>query len=116
MKITDIIRKVLDVVDQAEAEPVQQTIKPEEADGNIEAEVQIDFNDPTDDEIRRFKQIAGLTPDAARPLIANAPAEKYAGVDAVTTLAGGGVNGPKHPADIRSSTVAMYPGTVYGAK
>jgi hypothetical protein len=35
------------------------------------------------------------------PAIANAPDEKYADIDAVTTLAGGGVNGPKHPADIR---------------
>lgn len=118
MKITDIIRKVLDVVDQAETEEQSQAeiIRPEEADGGIEAEVQINFNDPADDEIRRFKQIAGLTPDAVRPLIANAPAEKYADIDSVTTLAGGGLNGPKHPADIKGSTMSMYPGTVYGAK
>lgn len=118
MKITDIIRKVIDVIDQAEAaeQPVQQVIKPEEADGGIEAEVQINFNDPAEEEIRRFKQIAGLTTDAARPLIANAPDEKYADIDAVTTLAGGGLNGPKHPADIKGSTISMYPGKVYGAK
>lgn len=118
MKITDVIRKVLDVVDQAEAEEqqVQQVIKPEEHDGGIEAEVQINFNDPAEDEIRRFKQIAGLTPDAARPLIANAPNEKYADIDAVTTLAGGGLNGPKDPADIKSSTMPMYPGKVYGGQ
>ena len=116
MKITDVIRKVLDVIDQAEAEPIDQVIRPEEADGGIEAEVQINFNDPAEEEIRRFKQIAGLTADSPRPLIANAPDEKYADVAAVTTGAGGGLNGPKDPADIRGSTMAMYPGKVYGAK
>ena len=118
MKITDVIRKVIDVIDQAEAKEQSQVevIRPEEADGGIEAEVQIDFNDPTSDEIRRFKQIAGLTSDATRPMIANAPDEKYADIDAVTTLAGGGLNGPKHPADIRGSTVPQYPGKVFGAQ
>jgi hypothetical protein len=33
--------------------------------------------------------------------LANSPNEVVADVDAVTTLAGGGVNGPKHPDDIR---------------
>ena len=118
MKITDVIRKVIDVIDQAEAEEQSQVevIRPEEADGGIEAEVQINFNDPAEEEIRRFKQIAGLTTDAARPLIANAPDEKYADISAVTTNAGGGLNGPKNPADIKGSTMSMYPGTVYGAK
>jgi hypothetical protein len=32
-----------------------------------------------------------------------------AGIDAVTVNAGGGLNGPKHPADIRADSVAMYP-------
>jgi hypothetical protein len=31
----------------------------------------------------------------------NTPNEIVADVDSVTTLAGGGVNGPKHPHDIR---------------
>ena len=41
-----------------------------------------------------------LDADSFGPL-ANSPNEVVAPVDAVTTLAGGGVNGPKHPADIR---------------
>ena len=40
---------------------------------------------------------------------ANEPGEVYADIDAVTTLAGGGHNGPKHPSDIRGEHPSMYP-------
>ena len=104
MKITDIIRKVLDVIDQAECEQAQETPAP------IEAEVEITNIpvDPYSDEVRRMKQIAGLLP-VGEPVIANAPNEQYADVDAVTTLAGGGPNGPKHPHDLRVKDPSMYP-------
>lgn len=39
----------------------------------------------------------------------NEPNERYASIHAVTTQAGGGVNGPKNPADIRGSSVNIYP-------
>lgn len=39
----------------------------------------------------------------------NEPNEKYANIHSTTTSAGGGVNGPKHPADIRGSSVNIYP-------
>jgi hypothetical protein len=100
MKITDIIRKVLDVIDQADAEEQHPT--------PIAAGVEINVADPFDDEVRRMKQIAGLLPQTA-PAIANAPNEQYADVDAVTTLAGGGPNAPKHPHDIRVKDPSMYP-------
>lgn len=100
MKITDIIRTILDVIDQAE-DVVDQ---PEP----ITAQVQLTNIDSSDDEIRRIQQIAGLLPTDV-PAIANAPAEKYADVDAVTTLAGGGPNGPKHPHDLRIKDPSMYP-------
>ena len=103
MKITDVIRKVLDVIDQADEQaPAQE--KP------ISAELEI-TNIPVDnysDEVRRIKQIAGLLP-VNHPAIANAPNEQYADVDAVTTLAGGGPNAPKHPHDIRVKDPSMYP-------
>ncbi len=96
MKITDIIRQVLDVIDQAEQPAGPQV------------DVQVNINDPYDDEVRRMKQIAGLLP-VGQPVIANAPNEQYADVDAVTTLAGGGANGPKHPHDLRVKDPSMYP-------
>jgi hypothetical protein len=54
-----------------------------------------------------FKQIQDLHSDdcgcgCAGKEYSNTPEEKYADIDAVTDNAGGGVNGPKHPADLRT--------------
>ena len=88
MRATDIVRQVLDLLDAVEGE---HDLKPQ-------AHVHIDQNNEPDD---RFKQIlAMLDADSFGPL-ANSPNEVVAPIDAVTTDAGGGVNGPKHPADIR---------------
>jgi hypothetical protein len=88
MRATDIVRQVLDLLDAVEG---QHDLKPE-------AHVHIDQNDEPDD---RFKSIlAMLDADSFGPL-ANSPNEIVAPIDAVTTDAGGGVNGSKHPADIR---------------
>lgn len=45
------------------------------------------------DELDDIKRLGGM--------YSNTPNEVVAPVEAVTTSAGGGVNGPKHPADIR---------------
>ena len=88
MRATDIVRKVLDLLDAVDGNE----------DTSIEAEVHVHQNGEEDN---RFKQIlAMLDADSFGPL-ANSPNEVVAPIDAVTTLAGGGVNGPKHPADIR---------------
>jgi hypothetical protein len=39
---------------------------------------------------------------------ANAPNEQYADIEAVTSHAGGGINGPKHAADIRTDSPSLY--------
>jgi hypothetical protein len=63
-----------------------------------------------DDELARMKQIAGLLPTSSCDSeYANTPQEKYASIDSVTVDAGGGVNGPKHPSDIRGEHPSMYP-------
>jgi len=41
--------------------------------------------------------------------LANSPATLVATVDMVTKDAGGGVNGPKHPSDLRADSFSMYP-------
>ena len=90
MDIKDVIRAVLDILDQHESHDKEMYDQPDvEVTGDPE-------------EVSRFRQIFDLLDkgDGMSPL-SNAPNEKYAGVDSVTTLAGGGVNGPKHPADIR---------------
>jgi len=88
MRATDIVRQVLDLLDAVEG------------DHDLKPEVKIDVQQ-NGEEDNRFKQIlAMLDADSFGPL-ANSPNEVVAPIEAVTTDAGGGVNGPKHPADIR---------------
>ena len=87
MRATEIIRAVLDIIDSQEEPGITGTV-------NIQRTTQ-------DDESARFMQVLDLLSKGDDPAIANAPNEKYADIDAVTTNAGGGVNGPKHPDDIR---------------
>jgi len=85
MSARDLLRAVLDILD---AEDEQK----------VKADITINQND---EEPSHFKQIlAMLDADSFGP-IANSPNEVVAPISAVTTDAGGGVNGPKHPADIR---------------
>lgn len=92
MRAVEFVRQILDLIDQFDAEPEEQ-----------ERYTQ-------DDEHARFDQIADIlqTKDVSMPC-ANTPNEVVADIDSVTTLAGGGVNGPKHPADIRVKDPTDYP-------
>ena len=94
MRAHEIIRAVLDIIDQ-----VGDQEQPDDTPGGY-----------TDDDISRFKQIAGIIdqPGSMSPL-SNAPNEQIADVASVTTDAGGGVNGPKHPHDLRVKDPSMYP-------
>ena len=99
MRIHDIIRSVLDIIDQVDGEPHTAIDQPDDTPQGY-----------CDDDIARFKQIAGIVsqPGEMSPL-SNAPNEKIADITAVTVDAGGGVNGPKHPHDIRVKDPSMYP-------
>jgi len=90
MDIRDIIRGILDKLEQIQ---------------------QVDDNYPEEEpgeQGSRFKHIYAML-DRERKEVSNAPNEKYADIEAVTTDAGGGVNGPKHPADIRVKDPTDYP-------
>ena len=85
MSARDLLRAVLDLLD---AEDEQK----------VKADVHIHQNNEPEN---RFKSIlAMLDADSFGPL-ANSPNEIVADVDAITRLAGGGPNKPKHPDDIR---------------
>ena len=99
MRATDIVRQVLDLLDQVEG---QHDIK----DGAIDAEVHVHQNDEPEN---RFKQILAMLDANSFGPLANSPNEVVAPVSAVTTDAGGGVNGPKHPHDIRVKDPSAYP-------
>ena len=88
MKISDLIRGALDLIDR-NSEPV-----------HIQATVAVPV-----DELDQMKQLAGIAEPAE---FANAPGEHVSDIEAV--LAGGAdINKPKHPSDMRSDSVSMYP-------
>lgn len=63
------------------------------------------------DDVNRFKQIKDLASTDEPTQFANTPKEEYADIDSVTVNAGGGMNKPKHPSDIRGEHPSMYPAT-----
>lgn len=78
MRATDKIRKILDLIDSLD-------------------ENQTDMMDPEDN---RFLQVMDLVnPD--NHTYDTRPRERTASATSVTDCAGGGLNGPKHPDDIR---------------
>ena len=92
MRATEIIRGVLDLIDQVECAqeaPVQQ--------------------DPIGG---AFAQLSAEPVEVQSPSIYdNSPDVHVQGIESVTTAAGlGGLNGPKNPADLRANSVSMYPG------
>ena len=108
MRIQDIIRNMIDMIDgvQQEQEPEQTTI--------IVAHPTATIDEPADasplthgDDIRRFKQIVDLA-DKQTTEYTNTPKEEYAGVESVTTDAGGGWMEPKHTKDIRGNSSRIY--------
>jgi len=93
MRATDIVRQVLDLLDQVEGQhDIEPGVIPDDETCGAEQGEPI---------AGRFKQIFAMLDNPSQGPLANSPNEVVADVDAVTTLAGGGMNGPKDPADIR---------------
>jgi hypothetical protein len=82
----DYVRMMLDIIDQKE---IQQP-------------------EPSEPVASRFRQIYDVLSKRDTRAVANAPNEVVTSIDSVTTDAGGGVNGPKHPADIRVKDPSPY--------
>lgn len=83
MRTTDLIRDILDLIDSIDS---QQT--------------------NTEVDNRAHDQISDLL--STDNSYSTEPDEHYASVDSVTTAAGGGVNEPKNPADIRVKDPGAY--------
>lgn len=92
MKITDIIRSVLDIVDgaQAPAEPV----------------VAVEITAEPEAELMDMQRLAGILAD---PEYANEPNTVVAPM-AAAFPAGDDVHHSKNPADIRTNAPSMFPG------
>jgi len=102
MKASDIIRELLCLIDVIDAN--QQG-----AEQVTAVAVDVVSEPVLDDGERRFKQIFDILSREREGQYANSPTETIAGIESVTTDAGGGWNGPKHPADLRVKDPSMYP-------
>ena len=103
MRAIEIIRQVLNMIDSIETNAAQGAMHTEPA----EISVEIEAGEP--DELARMKQIAGLLTGPEEIQYSYQPQARIAGIEAVTTDAGGGVIGPENPADMRANSVSMYP-------
>lgn len=100
MKVAEIIRSILDILDSQES----TTTVSDQPVGY------------SDNDIKRFRQIVDLA-DSPQTGYSNEPNEQYADLDSVTNDAGAdGWQGTKDPADIRGEHPSLYPGKVYGAR
>jgi len=95
MRITELIRGILDIIDG------KNIPRPDEPVPNEQF---------YDDDIRRFRQVVDLADDGEPTEYSNTPKEEYAGIEAVTSAAGGGPNKPKHVDDIRGDHVRVHGG------
>lgn len=98
---TELIRTILDIIDQLETPAVEVAVVDAGSIDTIPDDVWFDDNDG---------DVSGCNS------YSNSPHERVAPVSAVTTDAGGGLNGPKHPADIRTDAPSMYPNAQWDGK
>ena len=99
MKITDIIRGVLDLIDGAEAPEQTPAIAVA-----VELEPEAELLEP-EAELMDIQRLAGILAD---PEFANEPNEIVAPVGAAFP-AGDDVHSSKNPADIRADSISMFP-------
>jgi hypothetical protein len=105
MKAQEIIRAVLDILGREEQ--ADETVQPDDTPQD----------QPTmSNDQNRFKQVFGLLDKEKEAIFTNRSKEQYADTEAVTThTRGSGCLNLKHLADIKSNSIPMYSGTVYGA-
>ncbi len=93
MRVSEIIRGILDVLDGKNVPHPTEEVPNEQF---------------YDDDVRRFRQIVDLKDRGEITQYSNTPKEEYAGIEAVTTAAGGGPNKPKHIDDIRGNSTRVH--------
>jgi hypothetical protein len=101
MRATEILRGILDIIDDIEDQQGQE----------LQVSEPVATAEIHNDEERRMNQIKDLLPTARITTVyANSPIEAVADIESVTTDAGGGTNGPKHPHDLRGNSFPLYKG------
>ncbi len=105
MRASDIIRGVLDLIDQIDCPPQEAEVTLVVPANNTPAENPM--TRPAD--ANHFKQIFDILSAERNQMYSNSPAEVVTGIESVTTDAGGGWMGPKNPADLKSNSISLYP-------
>ena len=100
MRATEIIRGVLDLIDQVECATHPTEELPQDPIGGAFAQI--------------FAKLAAEQPPQDPPIYTNSPDTHVQGIEAVTTAAGLGTLGASSPSDIRTNAPSLYPN--YGAK
>lgn len=110
MRIQDIIADFMDLLDQKSQPEPETTVIIAHPTATVDAPADASPLSHAGDDMRRFRQIIDLVDNNGQDPYGNSPKERYADIDSVTCDAGGGMQAPKHPADIRVQHPSMYPG------
>jgi hypothetical protein len=90
MRATEILRNLLDLIDNLDGQDENKSYFADEVSSDCGCGDDCDCPD-------------------CQSKLANSPDTLVASVNMVTKDAGGGVNGPKHPSDLRADSFSMYP-------
>ena len=122
MRVQDIIRSMVDMIDhmQSNKPEVTPTVVVSHPTATIvpvgDAPGESSPLTHAGDDINRWKQIVDLASTDDCSPIGNTPDPKIASIDSVTIDAGGGMNGPKDPSDLRGEHVSLYPNHQHGVR
>jgi hypothetical protein len=108
MRITDIIRGILDQLDQSVKQPAPEPVVQEP-----EFVIAVPQEEQEPDLVAIIQQLAGLESPEAE--YANEPCEVVAPIGAAFP-GGDDVHSRKNPADIRTNAPSMYPGYQAGGR
>lgn len=104
MRATEIIRGLLDLIDQLDRSD-RESLSTHSLGNDVE-------------QMARYELIQDLLPDSAELSnpVKNSPNPRIADIAAVTTQSGTDLNKAKNPSDIRGEHVSMYPQYQYNPK
>jgi hypothetical protein len=113
MRVTDIIRGILDLAAQEAAQEQESQVAAISVAISAEPESEPQSVDP----LAIMKQLAGVSDDCGGddPQYANEPAEQVAPMTAAFP-SGDDIHHSKNPADIRTNAPSMYPGYQAGGR
>ena len=109
MRMQELISDILDLLGGQLNQPEETTVIVARPTATIAQPKDASPLTHAGDDINRWRQIVDLADTDGSEPYGNSPKERYADLNSVTSHAGGGVNGPKHPDDLRGNSLKIYP-------